>query len=466
MIREEKADAGPGKGTKAFLYLLGALHWILFLNLGYFGLTDYDWDHESFYCSILADALAEGRVPLFISRELHGTTRFMAIPDIPLSPQVLLLGILPAGWFVVFHTLLLYSLGFWGCATLRRLHDLSTVSFVALLLFFNMTGFFTSHLAVGHATWLGFLLLPWFFVCVLEWAHRGPSVPLTVATALSVFAIGLQGSFHVSLWCLMFVGLMSLRSLKWMRYAGGVTAAWLVFSAVRFVPGFMTFGAATQVFDSGYPTLADLLAGLVSLRGHAYPIFDAVSRRLGWWEYDMYVGWIGLAFLLYFGLWLRFGAEEYLDEVRFGALDIPVLGMVLLALDGIWRIFAAVPVIGVERVSSRFLIMPVLALALAGCIRLDRWLKWHSGRAWAAWTARAGVLGLAGFLGAHSWKWRLAEVAGTMVGEAYETAAPKLTVRQGDAYAAGVAVGAAVTIVSLFVAILYLTRDPRKGVKI
>ena len=271
------------------LYLVGVAHWLIFFNFGDIPWMHYDWSQEYVYFSILKEAVSTGTIPYHVAGTIHETSRFMAVPEFVLSPQIVLLRWLPVGAFVVVHALLLYSIGYLGCLALKRSLGLSWIGFLPLYLLFGFTGFIAAHLSVGHSMWMAYFLLPWFFRYLLEWAKVGPSPVLAVQLALVLFAISLQGGFHLCNWCLLFFLLVPPRSLRGVQYTILVVVVWVCLDAVRLIPGLMTYGAAKQAFVGGYPTFRDFLAGLVSLRSHGYPYFDAVSRRMGWWEYDMFV---------------------------------------------------------------------------------------------------------------------------------------------------------------------------------
>ena len=85
-----------------------------------------------------------------------------ALPDVILSPQVLLLKWLSVGSFVLVDTWLMILLGWIGLLRLRRRFSLSLLSFTWLSLLFYFNGHILSHYAVGHVTWGGYFLLSWF----------------------------------------------------------------------------------------------------------------------------------------------------------------------------------------------------------------------------------------------------------------------------------------------------------------
>ncbi len=161
----------------AALYLAGVCLWGHFFSWGQFPLGFHDWAHISGpRLTFLKDALVQGLPPLHISDPdpsdpypLGGITdRFLAIPDQILSPQVILLRILPIEVFVAGNVLLLYSLGYAGLLWLKRKFSLSLVAFTILFLLFNFNGHILAHFAVGHATWGGYFLFPWFAILVFQ----------------------------------------------------------------------------------------------------------------------------------------------------------------------------------------------------------------------------------------------------------------------------------------------------------
>jgi hypothetical protein len=123
---------------------------------------------------------------------------------------MLLAPLMNAGNFVLANTLIMYSVGFIGCLLIRNRYHLSLLPFVFLFLLFNFNGHITSHLSVGHSMWYGYFLLPLFFYFLLELLP--PSAKIRVGTsiilAFVLFAIVLQGSFHIFVWCLIFLAIL------------------------------------------------------------------------------------------------------------------------------------------------------------------------------------------------------------------------------------------------------------------
>jgi len=167
----------------AFLYLTGVVHWLLFFNLASAAFRGpsfsvEDWPKEYRYYSILQQAVRGDRVPFYVSRPIH-TRKFLALPEVSWSPQLLLLRFMPVGAFVVANTLLLYSAGFAGLLLIRRRYSLGLLPFAFLFAIFAFNGHVTAHLAVGHSMWVGYFLLPFVLLLLDVW----PLGRLTPASA-------------------------------------------------------------------------------------------------------------------------------------------------------------------------------------------------------------------------------------------------------------------------------------------
>jgi hypothetical protein len=106
-----------------------------------------------------------------------------------------------------------------------------------------------------------------------------------------------------------------------------------------------------------------LLAALV-----ATPIRDDL---LDPWELDAYVGYTGFLLLCLGIIPFRQSAKRFLN-----VLLLPTAALILLSLgDAYERTLFRLPGFVSERVTSRFIILPILWLTLAGCGRIDAWWR-------------------------------------------------------------------------------------------
>lgn len=352
------------------LYLIGFLLWGNILNWGNIPLNFHDWaEINAPRLAILQDAVTRGLLPLHANgtSALRGITdRILSIPDVILSPQVLLLRFLNVGQFVLVDTLFLYTIGFGGLLWLKHKLNLSMVMFTALFFLFNFNGHILSHYAVGHITWGGYFLLPWFIGLVLDLLDGDHSWGWVAKMAALLFATVLQGSFHQFTWCLIFLGILALVSWKsaWTILRAGFFAGML--SACRLFPPALLLGKFDTDFLGGYPQASNIISALVTERlpQNSLP-FQNFSSNLGYWEFSLYIGVVGLIVVV--GgmlLWL----DQNIKKRTFLPLLAPILILAFFSIGDNYQILTSLPIplLNGERVTSRMLILPVLfAVVLA-----------------------------------------------------------------------------------------------------
>jgi hypothetical protein len=414
------------------LYGLGIAHWMWFFNSGDLTFQAYDWPKERLYFMVLRDALKGGRIPYHVevpATYAHITKfpqlnnfnpeqppvppvvcRFLALPETVLSPQVVLLALLDVGPFVLVHILLLYSLGFLGSLIMKKRYGLSLIPFAAFFLLFNFNGYITSRLTAGHSMWSGYFLLPFFGLYILEWLESGSSGRAPLMLALVLFGMWLQGSLHLVTWCGMFTGLIAV--FNWRLVKGAMWA--LAFSglllAYRLIPAAIAYWRSPRLpFGGGYPTLTDLLDGLIVIRAPSFPWIGGLFVEGPWWEYDIFIGILGLVMLVYFGIYRRLDQRPNLRACQFPCLDLPLLVLSLLSLDGFYAVIYHLPLpfLNGERVTSRFIIIPLVMLLLIACIRMQRVLEPLAPNARRSALLIAAILVTGTSLLTHSDVWRI-----------------------------------------------------------
>ena len=154
----EVAPTGVGRWASAgwyvALFLAGAVLWAYILNWGEIHFGRGDWAEGTGHrLAFLQNAVRSWQLPLHMpdgSALRNVTDRFMSTPDTILSPQVLLLGVLNLGSFVLANTLLLYAAGFTGMFLLARRLGLSAFAFGVVFVLFSLNGHITDHIVVGH----------------------------------------------------------------------------------------------------------------------------------------------------------------------------------------------------------------------------------------------------------------------------------------------------------------------------
>ena len=395
----------------AALFGVGALHWLYvfgWLTPGFAGMSFNvaDWPKEVRYYVALQQALLDGRIPWYVSRSIQETRKFLANPEVPWSPDILLLRFVGIEVFLALKVLVWYAVGFAGLLVVRRRYALSLLPFTFLFLLFTANGHIVAHLAIGHSMWTGYFLLPFVFLHLTD-ILDGEGAAAPPKLALVLFLMLLQGSLHIFVSCVLLI----LLSLVFRRHAWKPLVVALLWTgalgACRLVPAAVVlFGKMEQVFISGYASAGDLLAAFVRIRPITYPRQGGLFGTLNWWEFDAYLGPVGLAWLLWFGLVSRFKGPE---ARRFAALDGPLAVLALLALDDVYAPInrLGVPLLGGERVSSRLLIVPIVFLVVIAAVRTQRVLESSSRKRLASVSAVVAALLVAAGLALHSREWSL-----------------------------------------------------------
>jgi hypothetical protein len=457
----------------AALFLAGALHWTLLLDArpGSFQgppVTLEDWPKEYRYLSVLQQAVREGRVPYFLSEPIIFSRKYLAIPETCLSPQVALLALLRPGAFVLANTLLLHAAFGAGVVLLCRRYALSPVPAAFLFLLAGANGHVSAQMAVGHSMWTGFLLLPFvvLLVCALAEDPAPRAIPLWLALALT--AILLQGALHVFTACVLFLLLFAafnpsraravLVALLWTGAAG----------CVRLLPAVFVARRRDTAFLTGYPSLLDLGRALVTLLPPDAGQRGGFFGRVDPWEYDVYVGPAGLAFLLVGGVWLAIRGVEALPGGAERRLYGPMAVMAILSYGdaGVLLGLSRVPLLSAERVTTRLIALPILFLALLAAIRVERACR-SGGRAARA-LVLAGLAATALGLAAHTWSWRVAALAERLpprraVIDVRIVDPPAAPTTSDHAYGLLVRAGAAVSLAAGIAIALRLRRAAQRG---
>nr|MBI9044685.1 hypothetical protein [Anaerolineaceae bacterium] len=111
------------------LWAAGVFLWGKFLNWGSIPFEFLDWaEITGARLAFLQNAVQQGILPLHMqdATALHGVSdRFMAIPDVLLSPQILLMKFMQLGPFVLLNVILMFSLGLVGLWLIKKRCSLS-----------------------------------------------------------------------------------------------------------------------------------------------------------------------------------------------------------------------------------------------------------------------------------------------------------------------------------------------------
>ncbi len=455
----------PSRGALAFLILIfaaGALHWVFFLNHGDMSFKVHDWAKEFLYYSVLKDAMESGRLPLHIPLAFHETRRFLAIPEINMSPQVFLLPLMDVGTFVLVNTLIMYTIGFAGCLAIRNRYGLSPVAFAVLFMLFNFNGHITAHMGVGHSMWTAYFLLPFFFLYTLDITGGKDRTGAAIKMGFVLFVMILQGSFHIFAWAMAFLALLLIFNWRLWRPVLYAAASGLLLSAFRLMPAAFVLAGKREKFIWSYPTVHDLLDALVTIRQHT-PERLKPWGTTGWWEYDIYLSVLGLALVAYFGIYLRFRKKPELQDCRFRALDLPILTLATLSISYFHAFLTRIPLplLRSQRVATRFIIIPVVFLVFIAAIRLQRVLgtRRRSVKFYVAAIIGLAVMALS-FVD-HSFIWSVARLQRIYRDKVVDLAVPEITAVPDSSYTSMLMLGGIISLASLAV-LVYLAVRRRK----
>jgi len=178
IIGDSWVNRWVGRIWIAALFMIGLINFSNFFNFGKLPLDIADWsDITAPRLYTLVDAVKYWQIPLHIAdpNGVKGVTdQFLAVPDIILSPQILLLRFLLPGDFLWINLLLLYTAGFAGLLLYRERLKIGLGVFSILFLLFNFNGHIIAHLAIGHATWMAYFLTPYFVLLILDLFENRP----------------------------------------------------------------------------------------------------------------------------------------------------------------------------------------------------------------------------------------------------------------------------------------------------
>jgi hypothetical protein len=329
---------------------------------------------------------------------------------------------------------------------------LTALPFVLLFLLFNFNGYITSHIAVGHSMWNGYFLLPFFFILLFELMEgRREESLLVIEFSFFLFLLCLQGSFHIFVWCLFFLSIFGAFNRRHLRSVFLIIGLALLVSSFRLLPAALTFYKKGYpfLFISGFPGAKAFFYALAVIKDVAYRQF---KMSMGWWEFDTYISVIGLAFIAYFGIYLRFSKNPLLKDCKYREMDAPVFLMALLSIGPLYSYVSNLPIpfLNSQRYSSRFFIIPLAALMIISCLRLKELLPGLKKMKYFKASAAACIGALAILLARHSWLWRIENIERHFGAEAVETTLNRV-IKAYPVYTNSVTISAAISLSAVLV---------------
>jgi hypothetical protein len=350
------------------LFVAGILHWGTFLNWSGNRFDFLDWHNQvGPYLEFLSKALKSGQLPLVAKSPYMIPGEYLARQNRPFSPQILLLYFLNPATYVLVNVWIFYSIGFVGLLLIRRRYHLSLVSFLALFLLFNLNGHILAHFAVGHFEWVGYFLLPFYVLLIMKMLEgEQTGWKWLFSMALLMLALTLQGFAHFFIYCMAFLLLIGLFRPQYFLTAVKAILLSGLLCMIRILPPALQYGGGTGLKDLG---------GFVSV----FQLLQSFILPGGDWEKEYYVGVIGFAFILYFGIirnWMKSGKYHplYFSMLVFAFFSI---GSIYLPLFN-----SHIPFMDSQRAPSRFLALPLVFLIFLACIKFQHFLEEWEPKDW------------------------------------------------------------------------------------
>jgi hypothetical protein len=140
-----------------------------------------------------------------------------------------------------------------------------------------------------------------------------------------------------------------------------------------------------------------------------YGRVSQLNTDLGYWEFDYYIGYVGVAFVLWFGVvqWLR--AQWKFKQIS--PLLLPGVVVFLLSQGDIYKYtLFNLPLFASERVSSRMVSIPMTLFMILGAIYCQEFLSWKNSSV-VRWLSWASLVVLVYNLFSHLSLWRVDRIA-------------------------------------------------------
>jgi len=367
------------------LYFLGIFLWGYFLGWRKVPFDFSDWITINLpRLDAVRDALDYGQIPFHMRdvSSLHGIDRFFALPDVITTPQMILLRFVSLQTFILIDVFIHYSIGFAGLLWFRRKYNLSLLVFGLLVFLFSFNGHILLHYMFGQITWAGYFLFPLFFALMIRFVEETPSWRWVAQVSFLMFYLVLAGSEHHFLWLLMFLGVLSVVEYK--KFLWGFAAMLFsgLVSAIRlFPPAFAASDfLSTMGLKSGLFAYADPGKVLDALLWYWVPGVNAdFQLPFDYWEITLFVGLLGTAFIIFFGLFLGvwYSLQANSPGRVFRKLFLPALFLFVLSFGQNYDLLrrTGISIFYGERAVTRFIIVPLVLLMIFAAINLQEWLK-------------------------------------------------------------------------------------------
>jgi hypothetical protein len=205
----------------------------------------------------------------------------------------------------------------------------------------------------------------------------------------------------------------------------------------------------------------DLLSGLVELRETTRALIMNPSplSPLNWWELDYFIGFAGLSFILFFGVWRSLHSPDERGLARSTAF--PILALSVLSIGRIYKIFHLlyIPLLSTQRVSSRLFFLPLAFLAVLAAVQFDISIRDNRKRNAVAVMGISALLVLTNDLWQHFKLWHVTNMSGIFPETPLDLARFYVANHADPAYIALLLTGIAISVLTISILVILTLRE-------
>lgn len=432
------------------LFVAGLLHWGFFLDWADNKFDIQDWHlHVGPYLDFLSKAIRSGQFPMHAESSYIVPSQYLTRQNRPFSPQILLLYFFNPATYVLVNVYIFYAINFVGLLLIRARYQLSFIAFLSLFLLFNLNGHIVAHLGVGHFEWVGYFLLPFYVLLVLKMLEEEKiGWKWQLSMSLLMLALVLQGSAHLFIYCMAFLLLLGLFQPHFLSPIIKAVVLSSLVSMIRILPPALYYAGGTGLkFLGGYTSAYQLIEGFAS------------PSNQGYWEKTYYIGVIGFAFMLGFGV-----IKTWMNKEKYRILYLPVAVMIFLSIGSIYLPFFSshIPFLDSQRAPTRFVLIPFVFLLVFASMEIQSLINQWQERAERQILVLFGVALMAYDLIVNSRVWSLQNYS--ISKRATEVIEVSVANYADPAYTITLMIGAAFTLITLAFLFFYAYRENRKSI--
>jgi hypothetical protein len=361
------------------LYFSGIIYWFFFFNNGYSSPGHSGWYKENVYLNILREAFNNYEIPFYYYPSMFdGNNRFLANPEIITLPHTFLLKYLSNSQFFFIHIISFYSIGYLGLYLIAK--KLDYFSFLFLFIIFNFNGNIINRFDFGLIQYsTGIYLIPLFFYILSKFDNLNFKIsikyiknyyfsksfkyPISMSFLLSILFY--NGSFHVALWLCLYLFFLIFFEKKLLIHVVTTFLLTFLFSSFKIIPAIL-FQNPMSGFITGYPSAIALLDGLLIQN----PDGKYNLGTHGVWnsfEFSMYIGI--LTFVVFFLAFLNF--NKFKTDITLFKTHFLYAALCIFILSWGSMFDLKFYISNIERITSRFIIIPFFVISLMGAFYLN-----------------------------------------------------------------------------------------------